>query len=96
MKRIATLILAAVSVSFTVHAQLLTWTPNFAKDNDNIVITVDATKGNQGLNNYANTTDVYVHTGVITSSSTNSSNLSAWRARRPRNRPSAARDIRRV
>ena len=76
MKRIATLILAAISVSFTVHAQLLTWTPNFAKDNDNIVITVDATKGNQGLNNYANTTDVYVHTGVITNLSTTSTD---WR-----------------
>ncbi len=76
MKRITTLILAAVSVSFTVHAQLLTWTPDFAKDNDNIVITVDATKGNQGLNNYASTSDVYVHTGVITSAS---SNATDWR-----------------
>ena len=76
MKRFATLILAAVSVSFTVHAQLLTWTPDFAKDNDNITITVDATKGNQGLNNYGTTSDVYVHTGVITSSSTS---VTDWR-----------------
>jgi len=76
MKRISTLIFAAVSVSFTVHAQLLTWTPDFAKDNDNITITMDAAKGNQGLNNYATTSDVYVHTGVITSSSTTATD---WR-----------------
>ncbi|MDZ4806760.1 MAG: alpha-amylase family glycosyl hydrolase [Bacteroidota bacterium] len=76
MKRISTLIFAAVSVSFTVHAQLLTWTPDFAKDNDNITITMDAAKGNQGLNNYATTTYAYVHTGVITSSSTTTTD---WR-----------------
>jgi glycosidase len=51
-------------------AQLLTTSVDFPKDNDNIVITMDATKGNGGLNNYANTNDVYVHTGVITSAST--------------------------
>ncbi len=76
MKKIFTLFLTMFAVSCTVLAQLLTWTPGFAKDNDNIVITVDATKGNQGLNNYANTTDVYVHTGVITSAS---SNATDWR-----------------
>src|SRR4030095_16884027 len=36
----------------------------------NVVITVDATKGNQGLLNYTPTTDVYVHIGVITNKST--------------------------
>lgn len=51
------------------QAQLLTWTPDFAKDNDAITITLDATKGNQALNNYSNTNDVYVHIGVITSQS---------------------------
>ncbi len=71
MKKFSTLILAAVCLSVTVHAQLLTWTPNFAKDNDNIVITMDATKGNQGLNNYTPTSDVYVHVGVITNLSAN-------------------------
>ncbi len=55
-----------------VHAQLLTWSPEFSKDNDNITITMDATKGNQGLNNYANPNDVYVHIGLITSASANS------------------------
>jgi hypothetical protein len=76
MKR---LLLAAVCLLFLspyLHSQLLTWVPDFTKDNDNIVITMDASKGNQGLLNYTPTTDVYVHTGVITSSSTNSSD---WR-----------------
>jgi|CXWL01.1.fsa_nt_gi hypothetical protein len=76
MKKISALFLAAVCFAFNVYAQLLTWTPGFAKDNDNIVITVDATKGNQGLNNYSPTSDVYVHTGVITNLSTNSTD---WR-----------------
>ena len=50
------------------YSQLLTWTPAFSKDNDNITITVDATKGNQGLLGF--TGDVYVHIGLITSAST--------------------------
>lgn len=55
------------------QAQLLTWSPDFIKETDaSVTITVDATKGNQGLNNYANTSDVYVHTGLITSYSANS------------------------
>ena len=76
MKKIFTLFLTMFAVSCAVHAQLLTWTPGFAKDNDNMVITVDATKGNQGLNNYASASDVYVHTGVITSASTSATD---WR-----------------
>jgi glycosidase len=51
-----------------VNAQLLTWTPSFAKESDNMSITVDATKGNQGLQGF--TGNVYIHTGVITSAST--------------------------
>jgi glycosidase len=76
MKRL--LLLLGFTILFVkgIDAQLLTWTPDFAKDNDNIVITMDATKGNQGLNNYSNPDDVYVHTGVITSLSTSTTN---WR-----------------
>ncbi|MBS1653857.1 MAG: 1,4-alpha-glucan-branching protein, partial [Bacteroidetes bacterium] len=70
------LLSALVFSAFFSHAQLLTWTPDFAQDNDNIVITMDASKGNQGLYNYSNTNDVYVHIGVITSLSTSSSD---WR-----------------
>ncbi len=55
-------------------SQLLSWTPAFAQESTTpYVITVDATKGNQGLMNYATTTDVYVHIGVITNLSTSSS-----------------------
>jgi hypothetical protein len=56
-------------------AQLLSWTPAFPKEADasqTLVITMDATKGNQGLLNHTPTTDVYVHIGVITSLSANS------------------------
>lgn len=75
---IKNIFLVAISCLFYIGAagQLLTWTPDFAKDNDNIVITVDATRGNQGLNNYASLNDVYVHTGVITNLSTGPTN---WR-----------------
>ncbi len=59
-------------VSLFTHAQLLTWTPAFAKDNDNITVTVDATKGNQGLMGFSG--NVYVHVGVITNLSTSGSN----------------------
>jgi hypothetical protein len=58
-------------------AQLLTWTPDFPVENDaaqTLIITVDATKGNQGLLNYTPTTDVYVHIGVITNLSTGPTN----------------------
>ena len=56
------------------RAQLLTWTPEFPKDNDNVTITVDATKGNQGLLGFSG--NVYVHIGVITNLSTGPTN---WR-----------------
>jgi hypothetical protein len=61
------------------QAQLLSWTPAFPVQNDasaNVVITMDATKGNQGLLNYSPTNDVYVHIGVITNLSTGPTN---WR-----------------
>lgn len=70
MKKVVNLLFALLVLSGSVIGQLLNWTPDFSKDNDNIVITVDATKGNQGLNGYTNLTDVYVHTGVITNLST--------------------------
>jgi len=69
-------LLLAAGFTVIAHAQLLSWTPAFAKDNDNIVITLDATKGNQGLNGYSPVTDVYVHIGVITNLSTSPGN---WR-----------------
>ncbi len=54
------------------QAQLLSWAPDFPKDIDNITITVDATKGNKGLQGFAG--NVYVHVGVITNLSSGPSN----------------------
>jgi hypothetical protein len=53
---------------------LLSWSPQFITDNNpsDVVITVDASKGNQGLFSYTN--DVYVHIGVITNQSTGPTN----------------------
>jgi 1,4-alpha-glucan branching enzyme len=53
------------------YAQLLSANPAFPVDISTVTITVDCSKGNQGLMNYANTGDVYVHTGVITNLSAN-------------------------
>src|SRR5579872_7340976 len=61
---------------FSAHAQLLTTVPVFPVDTSTVSITVDCTKGNQGLLNYSNTADVYVHTGVITNLSTSQTD---WR-----------------
>src|SRR5947208_2312730 len=69
MKRLLLVILLLVSRDG--FSQLLTWTPDFPQETTgSVVITMDATKGNQGLLNYTPTTDVYVHTGVITNLST--------------------------
>ncbi|MFZ9386546.1 MAG: alpha-amylase family glycosyl hydrolase [Chitinophagaceae bacterium] len=76
MKKILSFLAVAGLISVSVQAQLLTWAPGFAKDNDNITIVVDATRGNQGLNNYASVNDVYIHVGVITNLSTSQTN---WR-----------------
>ncbi|GAC1529027.1 MAG: hypothetical protein NVS3B15_07150 [Sediminibacterium sp.] len=57
-----------------VNAQLLGTSPYFIYDTTaSIDIIADATKGNQGLKDYAPTTDVYAHIGCITSASSSSS-----------------------
>ena len=59
-----------VCIGFSANAQrLLSWTPEFPLDNSTVALTVDCTKGNQGLLNYGggSSSDVYVHVGVITS-----------------------------
>jgi 1,4-alpha-glucan branching enzyme len=59
--------------SFQGFSQLLLWTPDFPTENSTpVTITVDANYGNKGLLNY-NPSDVYVHIGVITNLSSNSS-----------------------
>ncbi|GAA4342651.1 alpha-amylase family glycosyl hydrolase [Flaviaesturariibacter amylovorans] len=75
MKRLLLAVFALLTVAGA-QAQLLSWNPPFPRENDNsqsLVITVDATKGNQGLLNYTPNSDVYVHIGVITSASTSPS-----------------------
>lgn len=63
-----------LAASATVQSQLLSWSPDFIQESSTpIEITVDATKGNQGLKDYTSTSDVYVHIGAITSLSTGSS-----------------------
>lgn len=73
MKRLI-LLLFTVLIVFRSQAQLLTFTPDFPLDNSNLVITMDATKGNKGLQGFAG--PVYVHIGVITNLS---ASQSAWR-----------------
>ena len=70
MKKVLALFGLLLFLFVSASAQLLTWTPDFPKENDNIIITLDASKGNQGLFNYSTTSDVYVHIGLITSAST--------------------------
>jgi 1,4-alpha-glucan branching enzyme len=72
MKKTLLLLIIACSI-ISVNAQrLLSWTPEFANDNSTMTVTVDCTKGNQGLLNYGggNSSDVYVHVGVNTNLST--------------------------
>jgi 1,4-alpha-glucan branching enzyme len=70
MKRLLTAFVC-LFFSHVFYAQLLTTTPAFPKDNDNITITIDATKGNQGLLGF--TGNVYLHVGLITGASANAS-----------------------
>lgn len=72
MKRLLLITVCVLLLQPCLRAQLLTWAPDFPRDNDNISITVDAAKGNQGLFNYSPVSDVYVHVGVITNLSTSS------------------------
>ncbi|HYF32242.1 MAG TPA: alpha-amylase family glycosyl hydrolase [Chitinophagaceae bacterium] len=72
MRRYWLLMMMACIVNSS-FAQLLATSPDFPTDNSAITITVDCSKGNQGLMNYANTNDVFVHIGVITNLSTNNS-----------------------
>ncbi len=58
--------------------RLLNWSPEFPVDNSTLSFTVDCTKGNQGLLNFegGSSNNVYVHVGLITSLSVNSTD---WR-----------------
>jgi 1,4-alpha-glucan branching enzyme len=67
------IIVMLLLLTISAKTQLLSSLPEFAKETDaGVVITVDATKGNQGLKDY-NPTDVYVHIGCITNLSSSGS-----------------------
>lgn len=55
-------------MSFISQAQIITTSPAFPTESDEVTITFDATLGTGGLKDY--TGDVYAHTGVITDKST--------------------------
>jgi hypothetical protein len=52
-------------------SQIITTSPAFPTESDEVTITFDATLGTGGLKDY--TGDVYAHTGVITDKSSNDS-----------------------
>ena len=49
-------------VILAMQAQIVTTTPDFPTENDEVTIVFDATKGTAGLKGF--TGDVYAHTGV--------------------------------
>jgi glycosidase len=69
-----TLSFAAIALlcCYSGKAQLLTPVPSFPKDTSTVSILMNCALGNQGLYNYGDT-GVYVHIGLITSKSANSS-----------------------
>src|SRR5688572_14784110 len=74
MKRFLPVVVLFITICQFSEAQLLSWNPQFPTDNSTITLTLDATKGNQGLLGHSG--PVYLHLGVITNLS---ANASAWR-----------------
>lgn len=75
--RLTLLLITGFLLHFSLQAQLLTTSPQFVREaTPTTEITLDASKGNKGIFNYSTLSDVYVHTGVITSLSTSASD---WR-----------------
>ena len=65
-KRLIILAFVFAFFTFTLHAQILTSTPAFPTQTDQITVFYDATTGNGDLSGY---TPIYAHTGVITNNS---------------------------
>lgn len=89
MKKMLLALLAILPVCL--HAQLLSWSPPFPVADSaaqNLVITLDASKGNKGLFGY--TGDVYIHTGVITNLSTSATDWRHVKFNQDFNQPNAA------
>lgn len=64
MKTVIKLFLILFITVLNLAAQVVVSIPEFATENDSIVIVFDATKGDQGLMGY--TGDVFAHTGIYT------------------------------
>ena len=67
MKRLYAFFICLLAI-LAMQAQIVTTTPDFPTENDEVTIVFDATKGTAGLKGF--TGDVYAHTGVITDKST--------------------------
>lgn len=75
MRKMVPGIFFLIFLSFNSFSQLLSWTPDFPTENsDPVTIVADASKGNHAPLNYSSTSDLYVHTGVITNLSTGNTN----------------------
>ncbi len=59
-----------LSISLAAQAQIITCNPTNPTTDDSVTVVFDASQGSKGLMGY--TGDVYAHTGVLTSASTNS------------------------
>jgi 1,4-alpha-glucan branching enzyme len=85
-------LLAFILFCFAAHAgyaQLLSTDIAFPTDGSTVVVTMDANKGNKGLLNHTSS-DVYVHTGVITNLSTSATNWRYVKFNQNFNQPNAA------
>ena len=67
-KKLLLVVIAFVTTFQFASAQLITANPPFPSDQDQVVITFNATLGSGGLAGYSGS--VYAHTGVITENST--------------------------
>jgi 1,4-alpha-glucan branching enzyme len=90
IQRILFLLLVSILCSISSSAQLLSVNEPFPWDTSSVTITVDCSKGNMGLMNYASVNDVYVHTGVITNLSTGAGNWRYVKFNQDFNRPNPA------
>ncbi|MFN1834099.1 alpha-amylase family glycosyl hydrolase [Balneola sp. MJW-20] len=75
---LSSVLFCLTSFSINIKAQVVTFEPSFATENDTLTLTFDATKGNGGLSGF--TGDVYLYTGLITDKS---SDPSDWKYVRP-------------
>jgi glycosidase len=77
MKKVNLFILIIASGISIAKSQVLKWSPAFIQESSNtITITADARFGNNGIQDYTPSTDVYVHIGAIT---TQSNSASDWK-----------------